>query len=75
MIAKHDKKYKDIKDYYAEITSTNMDIIKFLKEELATSKGEESISQKAHTKHYRANKNITEPLHKARQMKEELTGK
>jgi hypothetical protein len=44
VIAKHDRKYKEIKDYYSEITSTNMDIIKFLKEELATSKGEESIS-------------------------------
>ena len=44
VIAKHDKKYTDIKDYYFEITSTNLDIIKFLKEELNTSKGEEQLS-------------------------------
>ena len=39
-----------------------MDIIKFLKEELTTSKKEEEMSQKDHTKHYRANKNVTKPL-------------
>jgi len=75
VIAKHDKKYTEIKDYYFEITSTNLDIIKFLKEELSTSKGEELISQKEHTKHYRANKNVTEPLHKAKAQKKELKKK
>jgi growth arrest-specific protein 8 len=31
---KHDRKYTDIKDYYFEITNTNLDIIRFLKEDL-----------------------------------------
>jgi len=31
---KHDRKYNDIKDYYFEITNTNLDIIRFLKEDL-----------------------------------------
>ena len=37
----HEKKYSEIKEYYNEITSTNLDLIKFLKEDLATSKAEE----------------------------------
>lgn len=65
----------DIKDYYQEITSTNLDIIKFLKEELATSKKEEEMSQKEHAKHYKANKNVTLPLTKAKQEKAELKKK
>jgi len=31
---KHEKKYSDIRDYYSEITNTNMDIIRQLKEDL-----------------------------------------
>ena len=75
VIAKHDKKYTDIKDYYFEITSTNLDIIKFLKEELSTSKAEEAISQKEHTKNYRVNKNVTEPLFRAKAQRVELKKK
>lgn len=72
---KHEKKYGEIKDYYQEITSTNLDIIKFLKEELTTSKKEEEMSQKDHTKHYRANKNVTQPLQKAKAEKYDLKKK
>jgi len=72
---KHEKKYHEIKEYYQEITSTNLDIIKFLKEELTTSKKEEEQSQKEHTKHYRANKNVTQPLNKAKAEKYELKKK
>lgn len=32
---KHEQKYADIKEYYSEITNTNMDIIKQLKDDLA----------------------------------------
>lgn len=28
LVKKHENKYLDIKDYYSEITNTNMDIIK-----------------------------------------------
>lgn len=31
---KHENKYADIKEYYSEITNTNMDIIKQLKDDL-----------------------------------------
>ena len=72
---KHEKKYAEIKEYYQDITSTNLDIIKFLKEELQTSQAEEQTSQKEHTKHYRANKNVTQPLNKAKAEKYEFKKK
>jgi hypothetical protein len=42
----HDKKYKDIKNYYQEITNTNLDIIKQLKEELADAKRKDATKLK-----------------------------
>ena len=71
----HEKKYQDIKDYYFEITSTNLDIIKFLKEDLTVSKNEEALSLKQHHKHQKMNKNVTEPLQRAKNEKKELKGK
>lgn len=35
LTTKHSKKYSDIKEYYSEITNTNLDIIKQLKDDLA----------------------------------------
>jgi len=72
---RHEKKYMDIKEYYFEITSTNLDIIKFLKEDLLVSKNEEALSLKAHHKHYKMNKNVTEPLYRAKEEKKELNTK
>jgi len=46
-----------------------------LKEELATSKKEEEMSQKEHAKHYKANKNVTLPLTRAKAEKAELKKK
>ena len=69
---RHEKKYQDIKDYYFEITSTNLDIIKFLKEDLSVSKNEEAISLKMHHKHQKQNKDVTEPLWRAKNEKKEL---
>jgi len=43
LVAEHDEKYQQIKNYYSEITSTNLDIIKQLKEELAEAKKEDSV--------------------------------
>jgi len=39
---KHAKKYNDIKNYYQEITNTNLDIIKQLKDELTDAKKEDT---------------------------------
>lgn len=43
---KHDRKYTDIKNYYQEITNTNLDIIKQLKDELTDAKKEDTSKQK-----------------------------
>ena len=39
---KHEKKYNEIKNYYTEITNTNIDIIKQLKDDLNRDKKEEA---------------------------------
>jgi len=43
---KHEKKYNEIKNYYTEITNTNIDIIKQLKDDLNRDKKEESKKNK-----------------------------
>ena len=63
---KHEQKYAEIKDYYGDITSTNLDIIKFLKEDLSSSNEEAQRSHKEYRRNYNANKNVTEPLHRAK---------
>jgi len=39
---KHAKKYAEIKNYYMEITNTNLDIIKQLQDELFDARKEDS---------------------------------
>ena len=41
LTAKHTQKYNDIKAYYQEITNTNFDIIKQLKDELSEARKED----------------------------------
>jgi hypothetical protein len=43
---KHEKKYNEIKNYYTEITNTNIDIIKQLKDDLNRDKKEEAKKNK-----------------------------
>jgi len=43
---KHSKKYAEIKQYYQEITNTNLDIIKQLQDELFDARKEDSDKQK-----------------------------
>lgn len=62
MTAKHQKKYDDIKNYYQEITNTNLDIIKQLKDELSDAKKEDTTMQKVKMDQEEANKQIVEPL-------------
>ena len=42
LTTKHTQKYNDIKQYYQEITNTNFDIIKQLKDELSEAKKEDA---------------------------------
>jgi hypothetical protein len=66
---KHDKKYIDIKDYYQEITTCNLDIIRFLKDELEEYRKKEGQSIKEHAKKQKENKGITGPLYQAKKDK------
>lgn len=43
LTSKHAKKYADIKAYYQEITNTNLDIIKQLKDELSDARKEDTM--------------------------------
>lgn len=65
LTSKHAKKYADIKNYYQEITNTNLDIIKQLKDELSDAKKEDTTKQKQKMDQEEANKQIVEPLQKA----------
>jgi len=62
LTAKHARKYADIKAYYQEITNTNLDIIKQLKDELADARKEDTMKQKQKLDQEEANKQIVEPL-------------
>lgn len=42
----HEKKYTNIKNYYQEITNTNMEIIKSLKNDLQQKKADDNMKQK-----------------------------
>lgn len=65
LTAKHQKKYNDIKNYYQEITNTNMDLIKMLKDELTDAKKEDTTKQKAKMDQEEANKQVVVPLQEA----------
>jgi len=56
LTTKHARKYADIKNYYQEITNTNLDIIKQLKDELSDAKKEDTTKQKQKMDQEEANK-------------------
>ena len=65
LTSKHAKKYADIKNYYQEITNTNLDIIKQLKDELTEAKKEDTAKQKQKMDQEEANKQVVVPLQEA----------
>ena len=75
LTAAHDKKYKDIKNYYQEITNTNLDIIKQLKEELADAKRKDATKLKQLMDQEKDNKKVVQPLRQANDEVNELTRK
>lgn len=75
LTSKHARKYADIKNYYQEITNTNLDIIKQLKDELSDAKKEDTTKQKQKMDQEEANKQIVEPLQKASEELKQLTKK
>merc|ERR1719236_427134 len=69
---KNMKDFQDIKVYYGDITSSNLDLIKRLKEEHAEIKNRESADAKQMFDLQQKNKQLSEPLRKANQDVERL---
>lgn len=72
---KHTDKYTAIKAYYNEITNTNMDIIKQLKEDLNEAKKEDNKQQKQKMDQQEENNQVVEPLTQASEEVERLQKK
>jgi|UniRef100_A0A7S4LKJ4 hypothetical protein len=65
LVAKHEAAFAEIKDYYNDITSKNLDLIKSLKEEVANMKKNEQYNEKLMFEIAQENKRLNEPLQKA----------
>jgi hypothetical protein len=59
---KHEQKYSDIKEYYSEITNTNMDIIKQLKDDLADANNQNTRTQREMMVQKEENASVQQPL-------------
>lgn len=68
----HDKAFQDIKDYYNEITSSNLETIRTLKDEVYARKRTEAHNEKAMFEIAQTNKRLTEPLTKAQKQMKQL---
>lgn len=68
----HDKAFADIKEYFNEITSSNLETIRTLKDEVYSRKRTESHNEKAMFEIAQTNKRLTEPLTKAQKQKKQL---
>ena len=69
---KHEKKYNEIKNYYTEITNTNIDIIKQLKDDLNRDKKEEAKKNKLKYEAQEANNKVVGPMKEAEQAVKQL---
>lgn len=58
----HEKKYTHIKNYYQEITNTNMEIIKSLKNDLQQKKADDAMKLKQLMDQEAKNKLVLEPM-------------
>lgn len=61
----HEKAFAEIKNYYSDITHSNLDLIKSLKEEVADMKKQEASDEKLMFEIAQENKRIGEPLKRA----------
>lgn len=68
----HEKAFREIKEYYNDITSNNIELIKGLKEELENMKQEESTNEKDLFDTIQENKKLREPLAKILKEVEQL---
>lgn len=72
LVAKHEAAFAEIKEYYNDITSKNLDLIKSLKEEVANMKKNEQYNEKLMFEIAQENKRLNEPLQKANKEVETL---
>ncbi|EPY27889.1 trypanin-like protein [Strigomonas culicis] len=68
----HETTFKEMKDYFGEITSNNLETIRTLKDEVYTRKRTEAHNQKAMYEVALQNKKITEPLAKLQKQRKDL---
>lgn len=57
--------FNEIKNYYNDITSNNLDLIKTLKEDVAEMKKKEALNEKLMYEISTENKRLSEPLNRA----------
>lgn len=69
---KHEQKYTDIKEYYSEITNTNMDIIKQLKDDLLDANQQNQKTQREKMHQEERNNQVEIPLREATKAVKEL---
>lgn len=62
LVMKHEKKYRDIKEYYSEITGINMDLINSLKIELNETTGQNAKTSKEKMRQQEKNQQVEVPL-------------
>eukprot|EP01002_Notosolenus_urceolatus_P005330 NODE_241_length_2406_cov_35.750530_g188_i0.p1 GENE.NODE_241_length_2406_cov_35.750530_g188_i0~~NODE_241_length_2406_cov_35.750530_g188_i0.p1 ORF type:complete len:373 (+),score=191.40 NODE_241_length_2406_cov_35.750530_g188_i0:105-1121(+) len=62
LMAEHDKAFRDIKDYYADITTNDLELIKNLKEQVSEMKRSEAYNEKLMFDIAQENKRLTDPL-------------
>jgi len=65
LMSEHDKAFQDIREYYNDITSNNLELIKNLKEQVSNMKRNEAYNEKLMFEIAQENKRLTEPLTKA----------
>lgn len=75
LVKMHEKKYNDIKNYYQEITNTNMDVIQQLKSDLLETRKEDTAKQRQRSDQEDQNKQVEGPLKEAEEEKQRLTEK
>ncbi|CCI47062.1 unnamed protein product [Albugo candida] len=72
LMSAHEKAFREIKNYYNDITHSNLDLIKSLKEQVADLKKKEAQDEKLMFEVSQENKRMSEPLKRALQDVEAL---
>lgn len=68
----HERTFKEMKDYYSEITSNNLEMIRTLKDEVYARKRTEAHNEKAMYEVAQRNKRLAEPLANLQRQKKDL---